>query len=163
VVLLRDRARHVRGRRLVQAVTTTLQVATAPHVRSEKAEEHRCDTFAACYAGRDRVVRFSQPRHTMQTLGIPDRRYRLAGVAFWFEVKHQAGRLRTEQVEFLEAELAYGCPAACGTLDDLVAYVSALVGAPYGASRVALACELGKRLIEKYRVPAKVARRGKLR
>ena len=136
-------------------------IATAPHVRSEKAEEQLCDDFVARQVGREGVVRISQPRNTMQTLGISDRRYRVASLAFWWEVKRADGVLRTEQVEFLEAELRHGSPAGVGTLEDLVAYVSELRGVPVDQRRVR-GCLSGMELVEKYRVRRKKAKRGKL-
>jgi hypothetical protein len=104
--------------------STTMAKRRAP-VRSEKAEEQLCDDLVARIAGRDAVVRFSQARATMQTLGIPDRRYRVHGVAFWFEVKAEDGKLTTAQHAFLLAEIECGNVASCGTLDELIRLVEA--------------------------------------
>lgn len=144
------------------ASDSLLAIAQRPHIRSEKAEEQLCDNFVAAGGGRQRVVRFSQPRNTMQTLGIPDRRYRIAGLCFWWECKAENGRLSDEQVFFLEAELEYGNPVGVGTLEDLMRYHNALLGIPYGTARAVLACQLGRSLIETYRPRAKRAKRGKL-
>lgn len=103
-------------------------IATTPHVRSEKAEERLCDDLIARIsgAGKASVIRFSQARATMQTPGIPDRRYALWGCRFWFEVKASNGKLSPAQRDFLIAELDAGCLAACGTLEDLAALVTAV-------------------------------------
>ena len=153
--------REIPGR-AVASGPSLLEIATRPHARSEKAEESLCDDFVARGGGRQRVIRFSQPRNTMQTLGTPDRRYRIAGVAFFWECKAANGKLSEEQIYFLEQELAYGNPVGVGGLDDLVAYHAALLGIPYGTARTALACQLGQSLIETYRPRAKRAKRGKL-
>jgi hypothetical protein len=139
---------------------TVLEVARTPHVRSEKDEEHACDAFISRIGmlGHQAVVRFSQPRHTMQTLGIPDRRYRAVGVAFWWEVKAQGGYLSVEQIAFLREELYYGQLVGVGTLDDLVGFTNLLRGPNRDASRHAalLRADL---LIAHYTRPAKRAKR----
>lgn len=49
------------------------------------------------------VARLSQPRRTMQTLGLPDLWIFGPGECFcWFEVKRPGGRLRPEQRVFRE-------------------------------------------------------------
>lgn len=142
--------------------SVTLEIATTTHVRSEKDEERLCDAFVARGGGRQRVVRFSQPRNTMQTLGVPDRRYRMSGVCFFWECKAANGKLSQEQVDFLTQEIEYGCPVGVGTCDDLVKYVNTLLGVPYGETRRTLGCQLGLGLIATYQRPAKRAKRGKL-
>ena len=92
--------------------------------RSEKAEERLCDQLIAKLGGQ--IVHFSHPGRTMQTPGIPDRRYRLYGVAFWWEVKKASGRLSKAQVDFLMAELEAGEFVGCGDLNVLVAYAECL-------------------------------------
>lgn len=85
----------------------------------EKEEAGKCDALIRAHGGE--IVSFSQPRATKQTEGIPDRRYRCFGVAFWWEVKSQAkdAQLTADQADFLLAELNAGSLAACGTLNDL--------------------------------------------
>ena len=115
--------------------------------RSEKAEERLCDQLIAKLGGQ--IVHFSHPGRTMQTPGIPDRRYRLYGVAFWWEVKKASGRLTKDQVAFLTAELNHGAYAGCGNLDELVRYASALRTDKAGTHPV------GYLLVEKWsRTPA---------
>lgn len=87
--------------------------------RSESAEEQLCDDLVAQIAGTQAVVKFSQAQAAQQTRGISDRRYRVYGTAFWFEVKAEDGKLTMSQHEFLLQELQHGALACCGTLDDL--------------------------------------------
>ncbi len=94
--------------------------------RSESAEEQLCDDLVASIAGKEAVVKFSQAQAAQQTRGISDRRYRVKGYAFWFEVKAEDGKLTESQHQFLHRELDYGALACCGSLDDLrdlLAYV----------------------------------------
>lgn len=107
-------------------MSTALPTKHRAPVRSEKAEERLCDDLVARIAGREAVVRFSQARATNQTPGIPDRRYRLFGVALWFEIKAENGKLSAAQRDYLRAELACGSAAACGTLEDLSALLPVL-------------------------------------
>lgn len=55
-------------------------------------------------------LKFSQPRHTMQSFGIPDLLilHRAKGVAFWFEVKTPHG-IQSQHQQAVEALLT-----ACG-------------------------------------------------
>ena len=92
--------------------------------RSESDEEQLCDDHVARIAGKEAVVKFSQAKATQQTRGISDRRYRVLGHAFWFEVKAEDGKLTESQHQFLERELDYGNLACCGTLDDLKTLLS---------------------------------------
>jgi hypothetical protein len=95
-----------------------------PWMRSEKEEELRCDQLVAREAGAS--VHFSQARAPMQTPGIPDRRYRLGGIAFFWEVKRADGKLSAEQDDFIDAEVSCGCLCGAGTSDDLEPIVLAL-------------------------------------
>lgn len=94
--------------------------------RSESAEEQLCDDLIAQIAGTQAVVKFSQAQAAQQTRGISDRRYRVYGVAFWFEVKAADGKLTMSQHEFLLQELQHGALACCGTLHDLQEILSML-------------------------------------
>lgn len=89
--------------------------------RSESAEEQLCDDFIArlTTATKKDVVQFSQAQASQQTPGVSDRRYRIYGVAFWFEVKADDGQLTKSQHEFLLQELACGALGTCGNLADL--------------------------------------------
>ncbi len=138
-----------------------LAIAQRPHIRSEKHEETACDNFIAKRGGREAVVRFSQPRHTMQTLGIPDRRYRTAGVVFWWDVKKADGRLRAEQLEFMEREAEYGHLAACGTAEDLVEFVNGLIRST-PSERTKVGHALARALRDRYKMRPKKAKRGKV-
>lgn len=93
----------------------------------EKGVEHMCDRLMLSIGWR--VVRISQPRRTMQTEGIPDRRYYPPPgnpdrhSAFWFEVKREGGRYRKGQLEFeLMCEDARD-PHCSGGLKELAEYL----------------------------------------
>lgn len=90
--------------------------------RNEKGVERVCDQLIATMGGT--VIRFSQARATNQTLGIPDRRYRIRETAVWFECKAANGKLTREQYDFLLAELRLGF-ALCGGLDALMGFLNA--------------------------------------
>ncbi len=118
-----------------------LEIATAPVRVREKVVEAQCDDVAARMGCS--VVRFSQARATRQSLGISDRRYRLRGVAFWFEVKPPDGQLTREQHVFLESEAECGEVVGCGGTEELVALVTAIANAiprialvPFGLGQV---------------------------
>lgn len=101
------------------------EVATSPRrCAPEKQVERWCDDLVEKCSGE--VVRFSQSRATNQTRGISDRRYRLFGHAFWFEVKAEDGKLSNYQYDFISSEMECDCLAACGTHEDLAAFVAAL-------------------------------------
>lgn len=103
--------------------------------RSEDAEEQQCDDLIARRADTTAVVRFSQAQASQQTRGISDRRYRLYGVAFWFEVKAEDGQLTMSQHQFLLEELRHGALACCGTYDDLHELVTKLEAAHHAPNR----------------------------
>lgn len=115
-----------------KGASTVLQLATGDFIRSEKEEERACDRLVFAMGGD--VIRFSQSRATHQTEGIPDRRYRVKGMAFWFEVKADDGKLTRDQWRFLEAERVCGGSAGgCGTLADLrLALVGLTIGGGAG-------------------------------
>lgn len=94
--------------------------------RSEAAEEQLCDDLVARIAGTTAVVKFSQAQAAQQTRGISDRRYRVYGVAFWFEVKAEDGKLTMSQHEFLLQELTHGALGCCGGLADLRGFLCLL-------------------------------------
>lgn len=60
--------------------------------RTEKQVERECDEIMTTLGFT--VIRFSQPRNTMQTAGIPDRKYYHAerGCTLWFECKRPGGK-----------------------------------------------------------------------
>ena len=106
------------GKRLTRkGASTVLQVATGDYILSEKEQERACDRFIQSLGGQ--MVRFSQARATQQTEGISDRRYRVFGLAFWFEVKAEDGKLSRAQYEFLRDEQRAGALCGCGTAAEL--------------------------------------------
>lgn len=109
--------------RLAELVTPA-QLATGAvrWIQDEAAEQTACDRLLASVGGD--IVCFSQPRDTMQTLGIPDRRYRFRGCAFWWEVKAEDGALSVEQLAFLRAEHRAGELGGCGTAAELEAILT---------------------------------------
>lgn len=118
---------------------TPLELATGlvQVVASEKEMEAACDRLAADL-GAD-IVSFSQVRHTMQTPGIPDRRYRHRGQGIWFEVKAEDGKLSAEQLEFLIREHECGMIVGAGGRDELLRLLSAPWEQRY---------EVGKQLVD---------------
>lgn len=106
----------------------------------EKQVEAACDRLMAGLGYTP--VRFSQPRNTMQTPGIPDRRYYkpigsapgdgktfpLMGTvfeahAFWFECKRPGGKQSPAQLAFQQMVEACGEHYVAGGLDELVRYL----------------------------------------
>ncbi len=99
-------------------------MSRSPLALTHKDVESQVDELVGHYDGQ--IVRFSQPRASMQTPGIPDRRLRISGVAFWFEIKPPDDRLSHVQKVFLEAELASGSLAFCGGVEDLAEVITAV-------------------------------------
>lgn len=93
---------------------------------SEKEESLACDRLVTIVGGE--IVRFSQPRASMQSEGIPDRLYRIKDTAFFWEAKRANGRLTKEQDAFLSAERRCNRLAGAGTFDDLRPITAAIVG-----------------------------------
>lgn len=123
----RRKARAIAQRTgIVPGPNSPLLQVSGRTVRSEDAEEQLCDDLIASIAGPSGVVRLSQRRASNITRGVSDRRYRVYGEAFFFEVKAEDGKLTRTQHEFLLAELAAGALAACGTLEDLQLLLAAL-------------------------------------
>jgi hypothetical protein len=76
------------------------------------------------------VVRFSQPRHTMQTKGIADRRYYKRDAwpdgsahVFWFECKRPGEKQRPSQKEFERLVTECRESYVAGDRDALVRHV----------------------------------------
>ncbi len=99
------------------------RVARVRDHRSEKQVEAAGDRAMASLGFR--VIRFSQSRATMQTLGIPDRRYVHAGrrLAIWWEAKREGGKPSAHQIYFQAECNTIGEPYVRGTDDDLAQYV----------------------------------------
>lgn len=94
---------------------------------SEKDVEAQCDTLMRNLGWR--LVRFSQPRHTMQSFGIPDRRYyppkrsAITRCPFWFEVKKKGGKQRPDQKEFQQMCADHDEHYVIGGLEELAAHL----------------------------------------
>lgn len=93
---------------------------------TEKDVERNCDSLMSklCWD----VVKFSQPRNTMQTLGIPDRKYYhvTRKLTFWFECKRPGGKQRAAQKQFQRICEACGETYVLGGLDELQAALETL-------------------------------------
>ena len=93
---------------------------------TEKDIERRCDSLMSqlCW----NVVRFSQPRHTMQSSGIPDRKYYnvASGVTFWFECKKPGGKQSNAQKQFQQMCEACGETYVLGGVDELLSAIKSL-------------------------------------
>lgn len=98
---------------------TVAELALAPRTRPEKDEERAGDDMVARLGGS--VVRLSQPRNTMQTPGVADRRYYLkfkypaAGGAFldasckiWWEAKSETGKQTEAEWDFQQMVEGHG-------------------------------------------------------
>lgn len=95
-------------------------------IPKEKHVEALCDQLMAMYGYA--VIRFSQPRHSMQTAGIPDRKYFGAthkdGV--WFECKRPGGKQSDAQRTFQLLAEYCGETYVLGGVDDLGTYLRSL-------------------------------------
>lgn len=105
--------------------------------RSEDAEGALCDSLIGQITGASGVVQLSQRRESQLTLGLPDRRYRVHGFAFFWELKADDGQLTASQHAFLLDELQHGALAGCGTLEDLAIIVELLKRARAGERSLA--------------------------
>jgi hypothetical protein len=110
----------VRARRVIQG----LDPHPSPIIeRSEKDEEHAGDQLMAMTGFE--IVRFSQPRNTMQTPGVSDRLYihRARKLAVWWEAKRVGGKQSAHQRKFQELVTAVDWDYVAGPLDALVEWV----------------------------------------
>lgn len=75
------------------------------------------------------IWRFSQARATMQSPGIPDRRYvnTVWGVAFWWEAKREGGKQSPHQRAFELECNSVGEHYVCGTDYTLVGFAVGLL------------------------------------
>ena len=92
-------------------------------VASEKQEERIGDRFMALLGYVE--IRFSQPRNTMQSPGIPDRRYMHpeTGHAVWWEAKREGGKQTPAQKRFQQLCEICGEVYLCGPSEVLLAYM----------------------------------------
>lgn len=101
---------------------------------TEKQEEFFCDRAARMMGFT--VVKFSQPRRTMQTRGIPDRLYLHTGrgVAVWAEIKSEKGKLSAHQQQLHAAMRAAGQDVVVGTANFVGAYLAGALKARYAST-----------------------------
>jgi len=95
--------------------------SSSPSIRlSEKQVERQGDLLM--HALGFEAIRFSQPRNTMQTRGIPDRRYYSPSrrSAVWWEAKTAIGRPSAFQVAFRALVEAVGEEYVLGTDEALL-------------------------------------------
>jgi hypothetical protein len=92
----------------------------------EKQVEQACDKLALAMGCE--IMRYSQPRATKQTPGIPDRRYRhrSRGFVFWFECKATDGKQSPAQREFQLGEEACGQVYVLGGRPELARHLASL-------------------------------------
>jgi hypothetical protein len=95
--------------------------------RSEKDEERFADKAAAMLGFT--VVRFSQPRASKQSPGIPDRLYLCPrrGRGFWGELKRVGGKATPQQRALHEALRACGHTVVVGPAQDQIAEMDRIV------------------------------------
>lgn len=79
--------------------------------------EHLCDDLIRQLGGQ--VVPLSQRRASKIHRGLPDRRYRIMGIAFWFECKRPDYPLTVDEFAFLLAEAQHQEAGGVGGLDAL--------------------------------------------
>jgi hypothetical protein len=74
-------------------------------------------------------VRFSQPRATKQTLGIPDRLYLCPrrGLAFWGELKRVGGKATPQQTALHDDLRACGMTVVVGPASVQIAEMERIV------------------------------------
>ena len=84
-------------------------------LRTEKQVEHSGDLLMAALGFT--VIRFSQARATMQSAGIPDRKYfnPEKRLALWWECKREGGRVSAFQEAFKRVAEACGETVVVGT------------------------------------------------
>lgn len=81
-----------------------------------------------------KVIRLSQPRRSMVSIGLPDRRY-LSSVhrhSFWCEVKRPGGKQSDKQKEFQAMVESAGDDYVLGGVQEVMAYLSAKGFIPRG-------------------------------
>lgn len=95
----------------------------AHDARLEKTIEHAGDKQMQALGFR--VIRFSQPRESKQTPGIPDRKYYHVErrLTLWWEAKSATGEQRPAQKDFQEVCEACGETYVLGTDQDLFAWL----------------------------------------
>lgn len=90
--------------------------------RLEKRVEQDGDGFMALLGFI--AVRFSQPRNTMQTRGIPDRKYYhpTKGITLWWEAKTERGKQTPDQRAFQVNAESCGETYIVGTDAELITW-----------------------------------------
>lgn len=87
----------------------------------EKHVEAACDRLMAGLGYT--AIRFSQARATMQSPGIPDRKYYNGGHSFWLEVKRPGGKQSDYQRVFQFLAESAGEQYVLGGLDELARFL----------------------------------------
>jgi hypothetical protein len=102
---------------------SVLEIAQGKMPRLEKQVEHAGDRFMVGQMGF-KSIHFSQPRATMQTPGISDRRYynTTRRVSAWWEAKGEDGRQTKAEWEFQQIVEACGEVYLLGTEEVLAAW-----------------------------------------
>lgn len=87
---------------------------------TEKQVEHMADKLMQTLGFE--IIRFSQPRNTMQSFGIPDRKYyhTSKGITLWYEAKRPGGKQSFYQLNFQAMVESCGEIYVVGTDDALV-------------------------------------------
>jgi hypothetical protein len=90
---------------------------------TEKQVEHLGDKLMQAVGFE--IIRFSQPRNTMQSPGIPDRRYYHPSkkLAVWWEAKSAKGKQSMSQQDFQSMVQNVGEEYLVGTDDVLVTWL----------------------------------------
>lgn len=107
-----------------RAVVKRSKTLSVDNQLSEKQIEHLGDKLMQMLGFE--IIRFSQPRNTMQTFGIPDRRYYRApkadhpAYALWWEAKRVGGKQSYYQQNFQAMVEGCGETYLCGTDDVLL-------------------------------------------
>lgn len=97
-------------------------MSVAAIVASEKQEEHLGDQLMLSLGFF--VIRFSQPRNTMQTPGISDRRYMhsVRRLSVWWEAKREGGKQSEHQKQFQALIESCGEEYVVGPSETLIAW-----------------------------------------
>jgi hypothetical protein len=110
-----------------QPTISRVETETSPIHTSgirEKDVEHAGDQLMQTYGFR--VIRFSQPRASKQTPGIPDRLYMHAQrqLVVWWEAKGPRGKQRPAQERFQALAIATGMEYVLGGVHELRAWLT---------------------------------------
>lgn len=119
---------YFRGRpRRKKSDLTTLDIARGLLAQLEKEEEAKGDELMQQYGFRS--IHFSQARASMQTLGIPDRKYYHVErkVTLWWEAKAEDGEQSKAQRDYQAMAEACGEIYVLGTHLDLAEWLAGYI------------------------------------